>query len=634
MPEEQTATKRDPIPAQGKLGASEAPQAEVPQSYAALQSAASEYGVESVTMENFSDLATATFGNELPPEIQALGEQLSAVRESTLEAGQAARGRTTEDQFSILEDALRMRGGIGAQEIGTSKIFEQAGLTGFTNLSQSLNSRLGEMHTRYEQFNNSLRSANRDTRIRNQQLIDTYQSSLDEYKLLRDEYEFDVTRFDEREARLKSMEHEFAVMDRQLKNEKELEEFKANFKESKGSGDLLTDEILSFDTKGLPDVGQSKQSSLGKGIVTAYGSYDADGKPVWEHGLDYVLEGGVEAELIAPRAGVVVGTRTGFKPRDGNGFGNQIKVKFGENEVWFSHLGDVGDFKKGDTFEAGTVLGKQGNTGKVMGPTGVHLDITMPDGKGGYYSPREVAGFIGLGEVSPYTKDSLIDLNKLFSRFSLKQDLRDQYTRLFKSGDLGIEAIEELISEKVPDDVKELKTNELNVHLSDIERGESDVQDSIRKLRETGNYNDQEIFEYFRESVSDDKKWMVWAEELSTGLLGFFNSNQLERELGAVFFDTSGGMTSLDQPVVGKALKAAGITEPDEAMRWLIRQSAQGNLKKLDIGIEVKGATADAARSFATQFNEKYPDLKRRTGQVMNQLFRDPKINFVSGLKD
>ena len=51
------------------------------------------------------------------------------------------------------------------------------------------------------------------------------------------------------------------------------------------------------------------------------------------------------------------------------------------------------------------IIGTQGNTGKTLGPTGVHVDVTMPKPDGGYWKPHEVARFMGAGgsesELSP-----------------------------------------------------------------------------------------------------------------------------------------------------------------------------------------------------------------------------------------
>lgn len=63
--------------------------------------------------------------------------------------------------------------------------------------------------------------------------------------------------------------------------------------------------------------------------------------------------------------------------------------------MWFSHLQDIQIQKGalGSQFRAGTVIGTMGSTGNSTGP---HIDITMPNGKGGYYSATDVAKEIGI----------------------------------------------------------------------------------------------------------------------------------------------------------------------------------------------------------------------------------------------
>lgn len=141
---------------------------------------------------------------------------------------------------------------------------------------------------------------------------------------------------------------------------------------------------LSFD---VPE-GSTVDTSLGTGTITAYGS------DLWEHGLDIQLGGGLGAPITLPFAFEVTDV---LSEAESNGFGNQVKVRNVENgqEMWLSHLDEVSVGP--GSYNPGTSIGTQGNTGDTVGPTGVHVDVTMPKPDGSFYSPEQVAGFLGVG---------------------------------------------------------------------------------------------------------------------------------------------------------------------------------------------------------------------------------------------
>lgn len=136
---------------------------------------------------------------------------------------------------------------------------------------------------------------------------------------------------------------------------------------------------------------------LGKGTITGI-----DGSSLWRHGLDFVLEGGRGARVPSPFSGTV--TFVG----DRGGFGRQIRIETEDgSEVWLSHLQDA-NVKKGQPIRQGQLIGKQGNTGNVLGGRGeklskaqvaqgrgTHLDLTIVKPRGGFYTAREVAAILG-----------------------------------------------------------------------------------------------------------------------------------------------------------------------------------------------------------------------------------------------
>jgi len=173
--------------------------------------------------------------------------------------------------------------------------------------------------------------------------------------------------------------------------------------------DPVTGEVRKFDPSNfeLPGTQKRTNSLMGEGVVTAYGSSK------WEPGLDYYLSAGKGADLSLP-FGFETVKIVDSCPLSGNtphaeksaaqgcnsGFGNQVKIRvttgaLAGKEIWFSHLDEVAIGE--GAYMAGTKIGTQGNTGNTMGPTGVHLDITMPKDGGGYYSSQDVARFLGVG---------------------------------------------------------------------------------------------------------------------------------------------------------------------------------------------------------------------------------------------
>lgn len=142
-------------------------------------------------------------------------------------------------------------------------------------------------------------------------------------------------------------------------------------------------EILGIDFNQPLNTGLNGSAFRGA-VITGYGS------KFWKPGLDIALPGGKSADVKAPGSGTIA-----FVGSNG-GFGNQVKIKLDNGqEVWLSHF-DRMNVKKGQRVGAGQVLGKQGNSGKTYGKTGIHVDITMPKPGGGYYTAKEVAQFLNI----------------------------------------------------------------------------------------------------------------------------------------------------------------------------------------------------------------------------------------------
>jgi hypothetical protein len=155
--------------------------------------------------------------------------------------------------------------------------------------------------------------------------------------------------------------------------------------------------------KKITSVTGNATSSLGDLTVTG-----ANGSDKWSYGLDVVLQT-PEVKYPFNDTGEVI-----FAGENG-GFGNQVKVRTSAgDEIWFSHLNNINS-KVGDKVTAGSFVGVMGNTGTVYstnGGDGTHLDVTMKNKDGKYYTAPEVSSILGVtkkgSDVIPKDKQAVI----------------------------------------------------------------------------------------------------------------------------------------------------------------------------------------------------------------------------------
>jgi len=152
-------------------------------------------------------------------ELDVLGLQRGAAGAESQTAQQTAQTASlTPGRFNILQEALRAKQ--GSQALGTSSIFEKAGLTGYGALAASLQSRAKEMDINYENYSNTIQSAFAGVIDVNKQLIDKANLALDNYKMISDRYKevsdqiFTLER-DEQEYKRRV---DLAVLEASLKN--------------------------------------------------------------------------------------------------------------------------------------------------------------------------------------------------------------------------------------------------------------------------------------------------------------------------------------------------------------------------------------------------------------------------------
>jgi len=108
--------------------------------------------------------------------IQGLGE--SAMKLENAETG-VQQSAVSNTSLQVLQRALQKVSGVGSQEIGTSALFEAAGLsTTMATLSQSLSQRSNEMAAYYDKYNYSIGQIA-------QSQVDTYNSAKETYDMVR-----------------------------------------------------------------------------------------------------------------------------------------------------------------------------------------------------------------------------------------------------------------------------------------------------------------------------------------------------------------------------------------------------------------------------------------------------------------
>jgi len=177
------------------------------------------------------------------------------------------------------------------------------------------------------------------------------------------------------------------------------------------------------------------------------------GSPVNKDGLDIFAPKGTPIQL--PISGEVIFTFKDGKPRDDSngGFGNQVIIRDEQgNEHQISHLSTV-NVNEGDIVAAFQKIGVIGNTGTVLGRTGIHIDweVKKPDGLnmdirevkdfGEQNLPQDTLDKFELGQLDFDTHHEAMQeldpsLAKDFDRGFLKGisgEIKDQYTKAKES---------------------------------------------------------------------------------------------------------------------------------------------------------------------------------------------------------
>jgi|TARA_Y100000310_G_scaffold118355_1_gene117243 murein DD-endopeptidase MepM/ murein hydrolase activator NlpD len=435
----------------------------------------------------------------------------------------SATTRPTSGSFNVLQGALQTVSGVGSQEAGTSDLFAAAGLSETVpSLLTSLNQTSSEMQAVYDKYKFTVGQVA-------QAQVDTFNAALNAYEIELNSYNQQLDRITTTMNSMVSHERniELTLLDDKLAKERMLLEAGLEAGAAGTEPGSLIFNLLggssitgSFTGASLPAVSTTTTSALGSGIVTAYGS------DIWKAGLDFVIEGGHGAQIVAPTGGTVIAIDDGHGAGEANSFGNQIKVRFDDGqEVWFSHL-DAINLVEGDSFTTGSVLGTQGNTGTTLstrgtpGPGndfGTHVDITMPNPAGGFYSAEEVANYMGFGqESSPETVSTLNNLLSAFqnSELKLEPELQDFITSGVATGTFTVEeAIEDFMTDNSPESVKINYAQDIEQLAAAINLDDTNVSDAIDVLNQAGYGQDHYASLKALGSISEDKLYEYYFED-------------------------------------------------------------------------------------------------------------------------
>ena len=337
------------------------------------------------------------------------------------DADLTATHKPTASKLRILEDAIRIKSGMGEESIGTSDLGKELGISGYATLMQSLDQRGNEIGRTYNSFVDKFSTVS-------QSLKDQYNVVADRYDRLQKKYDKEVARFDKIAYQISAQEHAMKMLDRQDELNKEAKKWAIDnpdaataLKLDEAGKKWVDGKVV---TKGsLEDIKNSPGSSL-------VGDYQRlfIGSPLNKAGLD------LAAPIGTPVKNSVRGT-VEFAGVNGN-WGNQVRIKDAQGNIHqYSHLNDINPQIKGavgtnTNVETGAFVGGMGNTGKVLGANGEkltpaqikvgrgsHLDYTVYKPDGTKYTVQEAAKFAGI-EAEPTSSSALTstqisEVNKL-----------------------------------------------------------------------------------------------------------------------------------------------------------------------------------------------------------------------------
>uniref|UniRef100_A0A6M3IK60 Uncharacterized protein n=1 Tax=viral metagenome TaxID=1070528 RepID=A0A6M3IK60_9ZZZZ len=281
----------------------------------ALKIYGQKYGKMPETPEEWSQLHTIAYPtiNDLPDELKnetTLSYYLGtdSTQPSSIETPQAATGSAqarmekarqeaegsmfSNEAMRVFQDALRKRVGPGKTELGTSKIFEEAGVTGLGALTQSLNTRANEIATNATDFRNAITGMSGIYKDMANKNMFQYEAAAQEYYDLLD-------REREIEDRMAQQAFQIEMMQMQHDLDREMASYRAGLSGSGGGDD---DDSIQGNMKKvakrlaeLRDKGELTDLNYDKEIEQLMLLYDApiEEKGRWESDINNLMAGGI-----------------------------------------------------------------------------------------------------------------------------------------------------------------------------------------------------------------------------------------------------------------------------------------------------------------------------------------------------
>lgn len=177
-----------------------------------------------------------------PAKLKAAGfseAQIQALAAQGQQANQAqqqlnATPQPTNAMLGVLQQALKVKSGVGNQAIGQSEVFKQAGLPqegalGYSALAQSMQQRRAEMGQKYDSYANLIQQVGG-------QMNDTYKNALDSYKATMDQYDKEVERYEKLNAEQRQLDQQLDLLARKAQVDKDMYEFQAQVQAKADAG--------------------------------------------------------------------------------------------------------------------------------------------------------------------------------------------------------------------------------------------------------------------------------------------------------------------------------------------------------------------------------------------------------------
>lgn len=248
-----------------------------PSDWASLHKLAYPTGVpEELQTATNESLGAAGISNPLSQTVE--GSNLNELRAGvdTAKAGVEKMSQPNE-ALRILQEAIRTKSGQAEQPLGTSKIFEQAGLTGMGSLNASLSETTNKFKNDFSNFNNIV-----------SQMSGTYKdmatTALNNYDMAYKEFTDEADRLQKIQDNLTNHAQAVELLNQQYQNSIKLREY-----EKRNPG---ISEILAADTAGLENV-EGDWLSKDRNTITSpsgntydWSTYNAVGTPKQQ--ADYI----------------------------------------------------------------------------------------------------------------------------------------------------------------------------------------------------------------------------------------------------------------------------------------------------------------------------------------------------------